>query len=671
MNRKQRRTAARTGQRPAVDAPANMTPDGKLAELFAAAAAEHQAGAYNEAERRYRHIIALSPGFADAHSRLGALLMARGNATEAISHMEQALALRPDIFEALGNLAQAYMFIGQPERAIGPASRALELKETPQTRALFAHCLRSVRFSTDDSRLRKLVLRALSEAWGRPRTLTGACISLLKLKRIICDWIERINASWPARLSSAELFGSSLIESLATDELLIGLLKYDFVTDIGLERLLTSVRYALLQNVDQQELPGHVLHFCCALASQCFVNEYVFSVTDAEAESALRLRASLENALAAQAPCPPLVPAVVAAYLPLHGVAKAEALLKRSWPSSVDALIAQQVKEPAEEQQIAATIPVLTEIDGEVSRLVREQYEENPYPRWVVAARPDQDSNPPSHDREQILNVLIAGCGTGLSAIEFVREARNVRVLAIDLSLASLSFAKRMAQSLGITNIEIAQADINKLGAIGRSFDFIDASGVLHHLADPWHGWRVLLSLLRPGGAMQICLYSEIGRQNVVAGRALIAERGYRPIPGDIRRCREEILAAPDGSLVKSLNQIDEFYSTSECRDLLFHVQEHRITLPQIKSFLAANNLQFTGFNVDQTTIRRFAMRFPEPSAVLDLDCWHRFEIESPNTFLGMYQFWVRKPDGAPRTPSDSRQQGFGALWDTPQSRAP
>ena len=27
------------------------------------------------------------------------------------------------------------------------------------------------------------------------------------------------------------------------------------------------------------------------------------------------------------------------------------------------------------------------EIEGEVSRAVREQYEENPYPRWIKAAR--------------------------------------------------------------------------------------------------------------------------------------------------------------------------------------------------------------------------------------------------------------------------------------------
>ena len=26
-----------------------------------------------------------------------------------------------------------------------------------------------------------------------------------------------------------------------------------------------------------------------------------------------------------------------------------------------------------------------------------------------------------------------------------------------------------------------------------------------------------------------------------------------------------------------------------------------------------------------------------------DLDCWHEFEVERPNAFRAMYQFWVQK----------------------------
>ena len=70
--------------------------------------------------------------------------------------------------------------------------------------------------------------------------------------------------------------------------------------------------------------------------------------------------------------------------------------------------------------------------------------------------------------------------------------------------------------------------------------------------------------------------------------------------------------------------------------------------LPAIKSFLAENVLEFRGFFLDSLTHHRFASRFPQAGAAPDLDCWHAFETDAPDTFAGMYQFSVRKPD-APR----------------------
>jgi hypothetical protein len=45
--------------------------------------------------------------------------------------------------------------------------------------------------------------------------------------------------------------------------------------------------------------------------------------------------------------------------------------------------------------------------------------------------------------------------------------------------------------------------------------------------------------------------------------------------------------------------------------------------------------------------LRAFTARFPAPEALTDLDSWHAFETEFPETFAAMYLFSVRK--GAPR----------------------
>ena len=613
---------------------------------------------FDAAAANYRQVLALEPNHAEAHCRLGAALSAQGHPRDAIPHIERALSLKPDLAGAHEELATAYISAGNVQSAVLAAAHALELNETAEGQALFAQCVILANFANDaDGRFRKLVRRALVEAWAVPRELSGVCISLIKLDSRVTEMIARANEAWPARLPAQELLNSPAMAALADDVLLHDLLQCDPVTDIGLERLITNVRYALLsafaaKDAKDCEVDERPLDFCCAIARQCFVNQYVFAMTEDESAQAKRLRDVIDQALAAGTPISAFHLAALGAYFPLYSLANTERLLEKSWPRAVKDLIVQQIEEPAEERRIRATLPALTSIEGEVSRAVREQYEENPYPRWIKGGPPIQ---PAILNRrpQPVLDVLIAGCGTGIFTTEFARKAPGARFLAIDLSLASLSYAKRMAQGFGLTNVEFAQADITSLGTLGRTFDFIDSSGVLHHIADPWAAWQVLVSLLRPGGIMQIGLYSEMGRRNVVAARALIAERGYRPVPEDIRRIREVVAGAEDGSLLKSISQWSDFFTVSECRDLLFHPQEHRTSLPEIKSFLAANGLQFAGFILDALTSDAFVRRFPEISnlthkarfdAFADLDRWHVFETERPETFAGMYRFWVHKP---------------------------
>src|SRR5262249_17823656 len=201
-----------------------------------------------------------------------------------------------------------------------------------------------------------------------------------------------------------------------------------------------------------------------------------------------------------------------------------------------------------------------------------------------------------------------------------------------------LAYAKRKTREAGIANIEYAQADILNLGTIGRTFDVISVGGVLHHMADPLQGWRALMPLLRPRGFMQVALYSEFGRSHVVNARAVIAERGFQSTPEGIRRCRRELSMSPAGAVARS----KDFYSTSECRDFLFHVQEHRMSIPQIKSFLAQNDLRFIGFDIRDEVRDAYAARFRDDPRMTDLDHWHAFETANPATFAGMYQFWVQ-----------------------------
>jgi hypothetical protein len=163
-------------------------------------------------------------------------------------------------------------------------------------------------------------------------------------------------------------------------------------------------------------------------------------------------------------------------------------------------------------------------------------------------------------------------------------------------------------------------------------------------MADPFAGWRILLSLLRPGGFMFLGFYSELSRKKVVKAREIIAAHGYSSAPDDIRRFRQDLVVGNVGVELQSLSRAQDFFSMSECRDLLFHVQEHRLTLGQIESFLTDVGLHFIGFEVDRSVLHQYRIRFTDDPSCTDLRNWASFEADNPDTFSGMYQFWVQKP---------------------------
>jgi SAM-dependent methyltransferase len=216
-------------------------------------------------------------------------------------------------------------------------------------------------------------------------------------------------------------------------------------------------------------------------------------------------------------------------------------------------------------------------------------------------------------------------------------------VLAVDLSRASLAYATRKTRALGLP-VDYAQADILALGGLDRRFDVIEACGSLQCLQDPSVGWRALLRLLKPGGLMLLGLYSRAARREINEARALIAQRRYGGTADEIRHFRQEAFGWPDDMPAKSVTRMGDFYSTSGCRDLLFHVQEYQHDLPEIAAFIAAEMLAFVGFDLDVRVLQAYAAQNPEDPTMVDLERWHRFELAHPTIFAAMYQFWIQKP---------------------------
>ena len=181
---------------------------------------------------------------------------------------------------------------------------------------------------------------------------------------------------------------------------------------------------------------------------------------------------------------------------------------------------------PQKNGRSAASIPALTPITDNVSELVRQQYEENPYPRWVATSSLHLPISFDERIRSQFPRTYLyatrqvharyphrglrhrAPCHRNRAAASERQDPRDRSQVS-----ASLAYATRKARELRVANVEFGQADILQLRSFQRTFDVIELVGVLHHLRDPLEGWRILLSLLRPGGFMRVGLYSALARQ--------------------------------------------------------------------------------------------------------------------------------------------------------------
>ncbi|MDQ3495720.1 MAG: methyltransferase domain-containing protein [Pseudomonadota bacterium] len=588
-------------------------------------------------------------------SNRGVLLLELGRLDEALASLDAAADLAPDdtgvlcnraaVLAALGRTADALrgylqVFRLDPESAIaGEGFITLLLRASPADWPL-------------DEALETLAIRAITTPWTRPIAIAPVLVALLRRQPGITALLELAEAAWPARIRP-----QGLDVLIAHEALLHALLENAVVPDVGLERLFANLRSWWLEACLAPPQAQHksMLQLQCAVAIQCQLNDHLYAVTAEEQAWLKSLRAQVLHTLAAGN-----VPradhlATLATYLPLASLPGSQALLYAQGPAPVHSLLDVHVREPLREASLRATLRPLTSIDDPTSRRVRQQYEENPFPKWRRIARPAVAVPLQEYVRRQLGDpdfrlqrqsqrpaVLNAGCGTGQHPLETARRLADASVLAIDLSLSSLSYAARMAEALGIDSVRFAQADIVGLDRLDMRFHLIESAGVLHHMASPLQGLRKLTALLEPGGVMRLALYSRRARIAVVAARELIAQQVHAADAEGIRNCREMILALPRDALARQVARFPDFYSLSECRDLLFHPCEHHYDVPGLVELLDHAGLDLLGFELPPQLRALFRRMHSDPNALTDAQAWAAFEARYPDSFTGMYQFWAR-----------------------------
>jgi SAM-dependent methyltransferase len=452
-------------------------------------------------------------------------------------------------------------------------------------------------------------------------------------------------------------------DPLLSNKLFLELLCGGVIASPEIEHLLRALRRVIALEVSPTRLlaDAELVQFAIALMRQCWTNEYVWD--DADAEESKICTPSIElEALLAGDPGQGAALLIASLYGPAYKQFGSETdvapeRLKNVQPAALAAALIERVTEWRDETMRARSMPQLGRFVGDTSHNIAKQYEAAPYPRWTRLGLPQSREEfragiaqcfEPGRlaFTERPFEILVAGCGTGKSAIQLALGfGPNAKVVAIDLSAASLAYAARLAQRYGATNMTFMQADIEEIETFPdfrQRFRIIDCTGVLHHMRDTFSGWRSVLQCLAPDGLMRVGLYSAIARAKLTALRTDPHYPGAGCSDERLRKFRRVLLDRRDGELGSELKASADFYSMSGFRDLTLNVSERCHTLAEISVFLAGAGLRFRGF-FPPYLFQLLHQRYPWEHWPGSLKRWSRLERSLPMLFMQMYVFWCDK----------------------------
>ena len=191
------------------------------------------------------------------------------------------------------------------------------------------------------------------------------------------------------------------------------------------------------------------------------------------------------------------------------------------------------------------------------------------------------------------LDILIAGCGTNQAAV-FAHTNPGARVVAIDVSQPSLDHHQSLKKQYDLRNLELHLLPIEQVGTLGRDFDLIVSTGVLHHMADPQVGMQALARCLRPDGVAAIMLYARYGRIGVEIMQAIFRELGLTQDEASLFTVKEAIALLPQEHPVRSyIAMAPDLRFDAGLVDTFLHGRDRSYTVDDCLALVASAGLVF------------------------------------------------------------------------------
>lgn len=318
-----------------------------------------------------------------------------------------------------------------------------------------------------------------------------------------------------------------------------------------------------------------------------------------------------------------------------------------------------------------------SEHEAAVSKAVAKLYDTYPFPPEPLIDEPPPGYNwrwhwPSAHSfctgrmpASTSINVLDAGCGSGVGTEYLVHLNPQAQVTGIDLSAGTLDVARERCQRSRAERVTFHQLSIYDVEQLDGQFDLINCVGVLHHMPDPIKGIQALAAKLAPGGLLHIFVYAALGRWEISLMQRAIAmlQQDRR---GDYRDGvyigRQLFEALPETNRIVKRdkerwaleNHQDECFA-----DMYVHPQEVDYTIDTLFELIDAAGLDFVGFSNPRywdlnRLVGQSAAVMERAQHLSERERYRLIELLDPE--LTHYEFFLSRPPLSSIDWSDSEQ---------------
>jgi len=201
----------------------------------------------------------------------------------------------------------------------------------------------------------------------------------------------------------------------------------------------------------------------------------------------------------------------------------------------------------------------------------------------------------PDRDYPRALDILVAGCGAN-EAAEIAYQNRSARVLGIDVSEPSLAHERHLRHKHNLDNLELLRLPIEDVPSLGRDFDLILASGVLHHMAEPLAGMKALGSCLRRDGVIAVFLYGRHGRVGLEILQSLFRDIGLGQDEASLAVVKRTLEALPAHHPLRPETLLPDARFDAGLVDLFLNPRERSYTVEDCLRFVSEAGLVFQGW---------------------------------------------------------------------------